>query len=186
MLRPRVCNSVLNQQHHQSVSVHDMSLSVKFGPPFDDSDADIILRSGFTSVPAPGSTESHCCGDRFSRTQIISHQSIFCFQEFALFKFQSLDQQNAEALKHGIKRDIRGNLPVLCLSEDRDTVHRLLTAIYPIDIVYPQTFETMIKTFAAARKYGMPSVLALFRTYCSRVAPVVTGECFPCIRVRIK
>ncbi|KAF8268892.1 hypothetical protein EI94DRAFT_1062062 [Lactarius quietus] len=34
----------------------------------------------------------------------------------------------------------------------------------------------MIKTYAAARKYGMPSVLARFRTYCNRVAPVVTVE----------
>ncbi|KAH9004479.1 hypothetical protein EDB86DRAFT_3071949 [Lactarius hatsudake] len=129
-----------------------MSLSrdyANFGPPFDDSDADIILRSGSTSVLAP---------------------------ESAADRSEALDQQNAEALRHGIKHDIRGNLPVLCLSEDRDTVHRILTAIYPVDIVSPQSFELMVKTFVAARKYGMPSVLALFRKFCNHVPPVVTAE----------
>jgi hypothetical protein len=154
-----------------------MSLShdyVDFGPPFDDSDADIVLRSGYTSVLAPGSTES-----RFVATDFLVHK-LLLIKASSVFKTllspdsESLDQQNDEALKH-IKRDTRGSLPVLCLSEDRDTVHHLLTAIYPIDIVYPQTFEA-IKTFAAARKYGMPSVLARFRTYCSRAAPVVTAE----------
>src|SRR6266702_3876873 len=162
-----------------SVSVHDMSLSrdyVNFGPPFDDSDADIILRSGFTSVLAPGSTE-----DRVVATEFLVHK-IFLIKASSVLKSllssssETSDQQNAEALKHGIKRSIQGNLPVLCLPEDRDTVNRLLTAIYPIDIVYPQTFETMMKTFAAARKYGMPTVLSLFRICCIRVAPVVTVE----------
>jgi hypothetical protein len=57
-------------------------------------------------------------------------------------------------------------------------VHHLLTVIYHLDIVYPQTLET-ITTFAAARKYGMRSVLALFRTFCSRKAPIAaTGDAF--------
>jgi hypothetical protein len=34
----------------------------------------------------------------------------------------------------------------------------------------------MMKTHAAAKKYGMSSALTLFRTYCSSVAPVVTAE----------
>ena len=136
---------------------------VNFGPPFDRSDADIILRSALTSVPAPGSTE-------VVATDFLVHK-LFLIQASSVFKsllspdlgYKTSDRQDAEALKHGIKRDTRGNLLVLCLSEDRDTVHRLLTAIYPIDIVYPTTLET-IKTFAAARKYGMRSVLARFPT----------------------
>ncbi|KAH9067817.1 hypothetical protein EDB87DRAFT_45284 [Lactarius vividus] len=40
-------------------------------------------------------------------------------------------------------------------------------------------FDMTIKTFGAARKYGMPSIPARFRTYCSRVACVVTaGDSF--------
>jgi hypothetical protein len=168
----------------QSVPVHDMSLSVKFGPPFDDSDADIILRSDFTSVLVPGS------GETVVATEFLVHK-LFLIKASSVFKSLlskspasnskknvNHSAQNAEALKHGIiiKRDNRSNLLVFYLPEDRGTVHRLLTAIYPVDIVSPQTFETMIKTFAAARKYGMPSVLAQFRAYCRRVAPVVTTE----------
>ena len=157
-----------------------MSLVIgRFGPPFDDSDADIILRSDFT---APGSRESHVVA-----TDFLVHK-LFLTKASSVFKSvlskspasnskknANYSAQNAEALKHGISIR-RGNLLIFCLPEDRDTVHRLLTAIYPIDIVLPQTFETMLKTFAAARKYGMPSVLALFRAYCGRVAPIVTTE----------
>jgi hypothetical protein len=144
---------------------------VDFGPPFDDSDADIVLRSGFSSVIAPGSTESRFVATDFLVHKLLLIKASSVFKSLLSPNSQSLDQQNDEALKHGIKCDTRGNLPVLCLSEDRDTVHHLLTAIYPIDIVYPQTFEA-IKTFAAARKYR-------FRTYFSRVAPVVTaGDAF--------
>lgn len=150
-----------------------MSLShdyVDFGPPFDNSDADIILRSGVTSVLAPGST-----GNRVVATDFFVHK-LFLVKASSVFKSllsstsQAFGQQNAEDLKYGIKRDSRGTLPVLCLSEHRDTIHCLLTAIYPVDIVYPQMLEA-IETFAAACKYGMPSVIALFQTYCSRGPP---------------
>jgi hypothetical protein len=144
---------------------------VNFGPPFDRSDTDIILRSGFTSDTEVVATD-------FLVHKLLLIEASSVFKSLLSSGSKTLDQQGAEALKHGIKRDIRGNLPVLCLPEDRDTVHRLLTVIYHIDIVYPKPFET-IKTFAAARKYGMRSVLALFRTYCSRVAPVAsTGDAF--------
>ncbi|KAH9011326.1 hypothetical protein EDB85DRAFT_2043226 [Lactarius pseudohatsudake] len=147
---------------------------VNFGPPFDDdSDADIILRS---SVPAPGSTENGVVATDFLVHKIFLIRASSVFKSLLTSSYETLDQQKVEALKHGIKHDIQGNLLVLCLPEDRDTVHRLLTAIYPIDIVYPQTLETIIKTFAATRKYGMPSVLARFRTHCSRAPPVATAE----------
>src|SRR6201996_7187934 len=112
---------------------------VNFGPPFDDSDADIILRSDSASVQAPGSK-----GKRVVPTDFLVHK-LFLLKASSVFKSLlskspssniskiALIQLNAEALKHGISIK-RGNLLVFCLSEDRDTVHRLLTAIYPIDI----------------------------------------------------
>ncbi|KAH9006374.1 hypothetical protein EDB86DRAFT_721032 [Lactarius hatsudake] len=154
-----------------------MSLSrdyVDFGPPFDDSDADIILRSSITSVSAPGSTENSAVATDFLVHKLFLIRASSVFKSLLTSSSETLDQ--VEALKHGIKHDIQGNLPVLYLPEDRDTVHRLLTAIYPMDIVYPQTLETIIKTFAATRKYGMPSVLARFRIHCSRAPPVATAE----------
>ncbi|KAH9177569.1 hypothetical protein EDB89DRAFT_1419444 [Lactarius sanguifluus] len=149
---------------------------VNFGPPFDDSDADIILRSGFTSILVPGLADNRVVATDFLVHKLLLVKASSVFKSLFSSISETSDQQNTEALKHGIKRGIEGNRPVLCLLEDCDTVHRLLTAIYPIDIVYPQTFDTMIKTFGAARKYGMPSVLARFRAYCSRVAPIVTAE----------
>ena len=146
-----------------------------FGPPFDDSDADIVLRSGFTSVRAPASAESCFVATDFLVHKLLLIKASSVFKSLLSPNSQTLDQRNDKALKHGIKCDIRGDLPVLCLTEDRDTLHRLLTAVYPIDIIYPQTFEA-IKTFAAAKKYGMPSVLDRFRTYCSRVTPAVPVE----------
>ena len=63
------CLPPVSRPNPYSFSVHSMSPRpkrrrvnvplcnyVNFGPPFDDSDADVILRSGFTPVPAPGST----------------------------------------------------------------------------------------------------------------------------------
>ena len=167
---------------HRYSSVH-MSLSheslsheyIVFGPPFDKSDADVVLRSGFASVLAPGSTEIVLIATDFLVHKSLLIEASSVFKSLLSSGSQNLDQRDTEALKYGIKCDTRDNLPVFCLSEDRDTVHRLLTAIYPIDVAYPQTFET-IKTFAAARKYGMYSALARFRTYCSSVAPMVTVE----------
>src|SRR6201996_8069947 len=151
--------------------------AVKFGPPFDDSDADIILRS---TGPKPGSTTNCAVATDFllHKLLLIKASSVFksLLSKSPFLGPKFLYQENSEDLKLGIKRDLLGDLPVLCLPEDRDTVHRLLTAIYPIDIVLPRTLESKTKTFAAARKYGMPTVLARFQIYCSHVAPVVVAE----------
>ena len=76
----------------------------------------------------------------------------------------------------GITQDNYDNLPVLCLSEDRETLHSLLTAIYPTDVAYPRTLDGMINTHAAAKKYGMSSALTLFRACRTSLAPVVTTD----------
>jgi hypothetical protein len=164
-------SSVHMSLSHESLS-HDYII---FGPPFDNSDTDVVLRSGFASVLAPGSTETCLIATDFLVHKLLLIKASSVFKSLLSSGSQTSYQRDAEALKYGIKCDTRGNLPVLCLSEDRDTVHRLLTAVYPVDVAYPRTFET-IKTFAAARKYGMHSVLARFRTYCSREAPMVTVE----------
>jgi BTB/POZ domain len=162
---------------------------IDFGPPFDDSDADVILCSApvFTPISAP------LGGSRGTSTDFRVHK-LFLIKASPVFdRLLSDDSSSSDgsnrpppgdnddvAARLGIthdKRD-RDDLPVLCLSEDRDTLHRLLTAIYPTDIVYPYTLEAMINTLAAARKYGMSSVLTRFRTYGDhhRVARIVTTK----------
>jgi BTB/POZ domain len=148
---------------------------IDFGAPFDDSDADLILRSASVHIPGNRGTDF-----RVHKLFLIKASPVF----EGLLRGTSSSQlfnpppgNDEEAADLGIRHDTHNNgLPVLCLSEDRDTLHRLLTAIYPTDVVYPQTLEVMIKTFAAARKYCMSSVLSLFRTYCDRVAHIVTTE----------
>jgi hypothetical protein len=142
-----------------------------FGAPFDDSDADIILRS-LPSASPPG-------WDRTSATHFRVHK-LFLIKASPEFKRLLCEPTPSQCPNQdeepGITRDNYDNLPVLCLSEDRETLHSLLTAIYPTDVAYPQTLEAMMKTHAAAKKYGMSFALTLFRTYCTSVAPVVTTE----------
>jgi hypothetical protein len=143
----------------------------EFGSPFDDSDADVILRSR----PAPASatleeiraTATHF---RVHKLFLIKASSVF---EGLLCETTTSQSPNSDNDLR-IRCDTYDDLPVFCLYEDRDTLHSLLTAIYPTDVVYPRTLEAMMKTYAAARKYRMFSALNLFRTYCTGVAPVVT------------
>ncbi|KAF8504581.1 hypothetical protein F5888DRAFT_1656888 [Russula emetica] len=141
-----------------------------FGAPFDDSDADIILRSLPSASPG--------C-DRTSATHFRVHRLflIKASPEFKRLLCETIPSQYPNQDEEpGITRDNYDNLPVLCLSEDRETLHSLLTAIYPTDVAYPRSLEAMMKTHAAAKKFGMSSALTLFRTYCTSVAPVVTTE----------
>jgi BTB/POZ domain len=157
-----------------------------FGAPFDHLDADLILRSApvltSASVGTLGEDRSTATDFRVHKLFLIKASPVF--ERLLCEPSSSGSDHQPEAAELGITRDDNDNgswgrdrdLPVLRLTEDRDTLHRLLTAIYPTEVVYPQTLEVMMRTFAAARKYGMSSVLALFRTYCDRVARIVTTD----------
>ncbi|KAI9511497.1 hypothetical protein F5148DRAFT_327053 [Russula earlei] len=150
-----------------------MSLSceyVNFGSPFDDSDADLILRS--SPVPVPELVgENRAIATQFRVYKLILIKSSLIFKRLLSETSEShLDNQL------GITRDNSDNLPVLCLPEDRDTLHSLLTAIYPTDVVHPQTLDALLRACAAARKYNMSSTLALFRPYGIRAAPILTTQ----------
>jgi len=143
-----------------------------FGSPFDDPDADLILRSS----PVPPSELGE---RRFKATQFRVHR-IFLIEASPIFKrllSETTSSQQAELDDQlGITREKYDNLPVLCLSEDRNTLHSLLTAICPTDIASPRTLEATLKTCAAATKYDMSSASALFRTICTRFVPVVNTQ----------
>jgi len=141
-----------------------------FGAPFDDSDADIILRS----LPSTSPGWDHTSATHFRVHRLFLIKASPEFKRLLCEATPSQDPNQDE--EPGITRDNYDNLPVLCLSEDRETLHSLLTAIYPTDVAYPQTLEAMMKTHAAAKKYGISSALTLFRIYCTTVAPVVTIE----------
>ncbi|KAI9511498.1 hypothetical protein F5148DRAFT_1321161 [Russula earlei] len=150
-----------------------MSLScdyANFGSPFDDSDADLILRS--SPIPA-----SELAGEnRAIATQFRIYKLILIKASPVFKRLLSETSESHLYNQLWITRDNYDNLPVLCLPEDRDTLHSLLAAIYPTDVVHPQTLEAMLRTCSAARKYNMSSALVLFRTYSTRVAPVLTTQ----------
>ena len=78
---------------------------VNFGPPFDDSDADIVLRSGSTSILAPGSTEGCVVATDFLVHKLLLIKASSIFKSLLSLTPQTLDQELAEAVKHGIKCD---------------------------------------------------------------------------------
>ncbi len=149
----------------------------EFGSPFADSDADVILRSR-PCVPADATLqEIRTTATHFRVHKLFLIKASSVFEGLLCETSLSRPGQPRDPDKGlGIGHDSYDDLPVLCLSEDRDTLHSLLSAIYPTDVVYPLTLEAMMKTYAAARKYSMASALSLFRTYCTGVAPILTTE----------
>ena len=53
---------------------------------------------------------------------------------------------------------------VVNLAEDSKTLHRLLTAIYPVDFSIPETFEECLSLIACCQKYQMDSTAAHIRS----------------------
>ncbi|KAF8273061.1 hypothetical protein EI94DRAFT_1655065 [Lactarius quietus] len=106
------------------------STSTPFDPPFDDADADAILRS------------SNQVDFHVYRT-ILSKSSSFFKSMF------SLPQPDATSVSE--------KLPVIDLAENSKTIEVLLTSIYPIVSVdtEPLSLDDMINLLVAARKYDM-------------------------------
>lgn len=56
------------------------------------------------------------------------------------------------------------NESVVNLAEDSKTLHRLLTAIYPVDLSIPETFEDYLSLITSCQKYQMDSTAAHVRS----------------------
>jgi len=114
-----------------------------FGDPFNDSDADLILRS----KPSEPTREN----DHGVTTQFHVHK-VFLTKASPVFKrlLWEIQLPNTDD-QLGITRDEYGHLPVLCLPEDCDTLHSLLTFIYPTNIARPRRLASMINTCTAAQ-----------------------------------
>lgn len=66
--------------------------------------------------------------------------------------------------------------PVVNLAEDSKTLYRLLTAIYPVDLSIPETFEEYISLIASCQKYKMDSTAAHIRSLLKeRTPPLFTA-----------
>lgn len=118
--------SVAHPSHHaRPKGLKEMS-STPYGPPFNDADADIILRS-FDRVGF------------YVYGVILSKSSPFFKSMF------SLPQPDAGGSE---------KKPVIDLTEDSRTIANLLTYIYPV-ATEPLSLDDMMDALAAARKYDM-------------------------------
>ena len=68
------------------------------------------------------------------------------------------------------------NESVVNLAEDSKTLHRLLTAIYPVDLSIPETFEEYLSLIASCQKYQMDSTTVYIRSLLKeRIPPLFTA-----------
>ncbi|KAI0259120.1 hypothetical protein BC834DRAFT_661076 [Gloeopeniophorella convolvens] len=124
--------------------------SVEFGPPFDFPDADLVVQSsdGFTFKAYRAFLEKY--------SPIISRMLLE-----QLGSSTDIHPIPAPASSGG---DFSATLPILRLPEDGETLHTLLTAILPVPIHLPSTFEGAIPVLVAAKKYQADNALLALRT----------------------
>ncbi|KAH8996738.1 hypothetical protein EDB92DRAFT_1522990 [Lactarius akahatsu] len=69
---------------------------------------------------------------------------------------------------------------VIDLTEDSKTLHRLLSMIYPMNPIVPDTLEDALSLLSACQKYQMDSTATRVRALiCARTPPLFTSEnCF--------
>jgi hypothetical protein len=122
-----------SQMASTSPSSKGLTTSAPFGPPFDDADTDIILRSSDRV-------------DFYVYRVILSISSSF-------FKTMFLLPQPDASVSE--KKN-----PVIDMTENSRTIAILLTFIYPIVSVVtePISLDGMMDALVAARKYDMPAV----------------------------
>ncbi|KAI0039403.1 hypothetical protein FA95DRAFT_1612598 [Auriscalpium vulgare] len=122
-----------------------------FGSPFDDAEADIILRSSdsFDFRITRSILEK---ASPVIKALILKHAGPVTFT----FALNTTD----------------GALPVVVLGERRDTLASLLSVIFPVALILPTTLEQTLCVLAAAQKYEMPFAMTLIR----RLLPLNTFE----------
>jgi len=154
-----------------------MSLSCDYSilTPVDDSDADIILRSSFTSVLALGSTEHGVRGDRFSSNKLFLIKASSVFKILLSPSSETLDQENAEALK--TRNQVRHPGQSSRLMPLRGPRHCPWSPQQPF--IHRHRLPTNIRNdqdIRGRKEIWHDLCSNRFRTYCGRAAPVVTAE----------
>ena len=60
--------------------------------------------------------------------------------------------------------EVIDGLPVVHVSEDAEVLHSLLTVLYPIPSVVPDSYEKTLALLAVSKKYDMPTTLSTVRS----------------------
>ncbi|KAF8262355.1 hypothetical protein EI94DRAFT_1553194, partial [Lactarius quietus] len=69
--------------------------------------------------------------------------------------------------------EVLDGLPVVRLSEDAETLNSLLTMLYPIPSVVPNSYDKALELLAASQKYDMVSVQSAICTEIKSRGPIV-------------
>jgi hypothetical protein len=107
-----------------------------FGPPFDRTDADLIIRS--------------CDRVDFHVHKAVLGMASVVFEDMFTAPGPLPDEEERSS-------------PVIDLTEDSKTLHRLLTAVYPVDPCLPGGFEDALSLLATCQKYQMDATAARIR-----------------------
>ena len=74
-------------------------------------------------------------------------------------------------LPQPLDSEVVDGLPIVHVSEDAEILHSLLTALYPITSVIPDSYEKGLALLAASQKYHMDTVLSTLRLEIGRHLP---------------
>src|SRR5712675_845171 len=108
-----------------------------FGSPFNRKDADLIIRSS-------DQIDFHVHQSNLGMASVV-------FEDMFTVPGPSPREQGQ-------------NKPVINLTEDSETLHRLLTLLYPIEHSTPETLEDALSLLVACQKYQMDSTIARIRS----------------------
>jgi len=108
-----------------------------FGAPFDRRDADLIIRSS-------DQVDFHVHQSNLGMASVV-------FEDMFTAPGPSPREQGQ-------------NKPVINLTEDSKTLHRLLTLLYPIEPSIPETLEDALSLLATCQKYQMDLTITRIRS----------------------
>jgi hypothetical protein len=114
----------------------------RFGPPFDESDSDLVLQSS-SGVSF------------FVFKNILRMASPFFRSMFSLPQSKDTSGLSPDSLFDGI--------PCISMQEDTETLHRFLTLIFPVAFSFPTSFKEAILLLSALQKYQLDDRMGLLR-----------------------
>ncbi|KAI0040501.1 hypothetical protein FA95DRAFT_1611749 [Auriscalpium vulgare] len=164
------------------IGTHVDPSPVDFGAPYDDEDADIIIRS------------SDAVDFRLQKLFLVKASRIF---KELLLRRSSNSQPSPTGSQDSHRWEQKGDVAVLCLPEDRNVLESLLSLVLPVSPVIPTSLELVMPLLGAATKYQMHSAISVirrleqissdnpFRVYSLAWRFRLRGECLMAVRLSL-
>jgi hypothetical protein len=80
------------------------------------------------------------------------------------------------SLPQPLDGEVIDGLPVVHVSENSELLHSLLTLLYPIPSVMPDSYEKTLALLSASQKYDMPAALSTVRSEIGRQLPTTKAS----------